>query len=55
MPVHMWDAFTGELLASYRAYNHAVSVLTNLLKYHLFDLHKMKFIDAVTNFPLVFF
>jgi len=25
-PIHMWDAYTGELVCSYRPYNHLVSL-----------------------------
>lgn len=26
-PIHIWDAFTGELRASFRSYNHLVGTL----------------------------
>lgn len=46
-PIHIWDAFTGELRASFRSYNHLVGTLHPAAGLALAQLSFLKKKEAV--------
>ena len=48
-PIHLWDAFTGTIRCTYRAYNHLVSMDTKLPKEKFFVISFLKTLENKKN------